>query len=214
MGAVNCVFSIGVIWGTVHGYATGGRIDTTGGTHKSIHNNYAVINTAERSGFTQDQVNEKSAALSIKAGKLTGRVLAKAFAAVLRRMRNPKEKHGRQSVQSLARRGGGLQDIEVTDDNIKSFERTARKYHVDYALKYSPQFARDTDPSHPGRWRVFFRARDADALTAAFKEFSAKTLGRQKQHKPSLLERVAHFKKAAKATPAKVKNLEHGGPEH
>lgn len=162
----------------------------------------------------QDQVNERSAALSIKAGKLTGRVLAKAFSAVLRRMRNPKDRHGKQSVKALARRGGGLQDIEITDDNIKSFERTARKYHVDYALKYSPQFAADHDPAQPGRWLVFFRAKDADALTAAFKEFSAKTLGKQQARKPSLLERVAHFREITKAAPAKLRDKEIGGPEH
>lgn len=154
----------------------------------------------------QDQVNEKSVALSVKAGKLTGRVLAKAMAAALRRMCNPKEKHGKQSIRSLARRGVSLQDIEITDGNIKSFERVARKYSVDFALK--------RDAANPGRWLVFFRAKDADALTAAFKEFSARALGHDQNRKPSLLARLAQFVEVAKATPNRVRNKEHGGHEH
>ena len=50
-------------------------------------------------------------ALYVKAGKLTGRVLAKALQAALRRMKNPKARHGKQSVKSLARQGASLQRI-------------------------------------------------------------------------------------------------------
>lgn len=42
---------------------------------------------------------------------------------------------------------------------------------MDFALK------KDATVSPP-RWLVFFKARDADALTAAFKEFTAKAIDR------------------------------------
>ncbi len=61
----------------------------------------------------------------IKAGKLTDQVLAKALQAAMRRMRDPNAKHGKQSVKSLTRRGASLQNIEITDSNIKDFERSA-----------------------------------------------------------------------------------------
>ncbi|MDL2248684.1 PcfB family protein, partial [Tyzzerella sp. OttesenSCG-928-J15] len=99
----------------------------------------------------------------MKAGKMTGQVLAKALSAALRRIRDPKSKHGKQSVKSLARQGGGLQNIEVTDSNIKAFERSAREFGVDFALK------REKDD--PTRWVVFFKAKDADTMTAAFQHF-------------------------------------------
>ena len=67
--------------------------------------------------------------------------------------------------------GDGVQNIEITDKNIKSFERVARKYGVDFALKKDPE---------QGRYLVFFKARDADALNAAFAEYTAKTLNRQR----------------------------------
>lgn len=153
----------------------------------------------------QEQINEKSVALYIKAGKLTGQVLAKAIAATLRRMKNPKARHGKQSIKSLTRSGANLQSIEITDQNIKSFERVARKYGVDFALK------KETGTE---RWLVLFKAKDADALTAAFQEFTAKTLGKKSEQKrPSLLGQLAKFKETAKNAPAKEKHKDHGGHE-
>ena len=144
-------------------------------------------------------------ALYVKAGKLTGRVLAKALQAALRRMKNPKAKRGKQSVKSLARRGGSLQNIEITDSNIKSFERVARKYGVDFALKKDVL-------GDPPRWLVFFKAKDADALTAAFQEFTAKTLGRKREKvRPSLLAQLSKFKELAKGAPTREKHKDHGG---
>lgn len=146
-------------------------------------------------------------ALYVKAGKLTGRVLAKALQAALRRMKNPKAKTGKQSVKSLARQGASLQSIEITDSNIKAFERSARKYGVDFALKKDVA-------AEPPRYLVFFKAKDADALTAAFQDFIGRTLGKKQERKrPSLLGMLQKFKEHAKNTPEKVKNKDHGGHE-
>lgn len=135
----------------------------------------------------QEEVEQKSVALSIKATKLTAQVLAKAIAAAMRGIKKARDapKHGKQSVKKLSRQNTGLQSIEITDDNIKSFDRVARKYGVDYALK------RD-DGTAPPRWLVFFKARDTDALTAAFNEFTRDTLRREQ--KPSVREAMRSFK--------------------
>ena len=154
----------------------------------------------------QEQINEKSVALYIKTGKLTGRVLAKALQAAVRRLRNPKARHGKQTVKQLARKGGGLQNIEVTDSNIKAFERSAREFGVDFALK------REKDD--PTRWVVFFQAKDAATMTAAFEHFIGNTLGKKQEKKrPSLLGQIARFKELVKNTPAKEKNKDRGGHE-
>ena len=151
----------------------------------------------------QEQVNEKTVALSVKGAKLTGRLLAKAMQAFLRRARaSPKAKHGKQTVKSLAKQGASLSNIEITGDNIGSFKKTARKYNVDFALK------RD-DSNTPPRWLVFFKAKDADALTAAFKEYSNLTLKRRSL-KPSLLEKLNRFKALSKEQEAPVKNRDRG----
>ena len=136
----------------------------------------------------QDEVREKSVAFVIRVGKtggkLTASMLKYAIEQYLKQQRNPRAPHGKQSVKSLVRQGTGVQNIEITDKNIRSFQSAARKYGVDYALK------KDTS-SQPPRYLVFFKARDTDALTAAFREFSGKQLKRNK--KPSILMQLKKF---------------------
>ena len=112
-----------------------------------------------------EEVNQKTVALSIKTAKITGRLLAKAMQAFLKKAREPTITRGKQSVRSLTKQGASLTNISVDGDNIGSFSRIARKYNVDFALK------RDNSETPP-KWMVFFKAKDADALTAAFNEYS------------------------------------------
>ena len=74
---------------------------------------------------------------------------------------------GKQTVKELIGQNQGVSNIEITEKNIKGFDRVARKYGVDYAVK------KDTSGEIP-KYLVFFKARDADALTAAFTEFASK----------------------------------------
>ena len=61
--------------------------------------------------------------------------------------------------------GAGVSNIEITDQNIEAFSATAKKYGIDFALK------KDTTGEIP-RYLVFFKGRDADAVTAAFRAVS------------------------------------------
>ena len=119
----------------------------------------------------QDEINEKVVALSVKGAKLTAETLQKAIKAMLAQAKKQQEKqpHGKQTLKQLAKQNAGLSNIEITEGNIKAFEQTAKKYGIDFALK------KDSTETPP-RYLVFFKGRDADALTAAFKEFSAKKL--------------------------------------
>ena len=155
----------------------------------------------------QDEVRDKSVALVIRVGrnggKLTADLLKWAIRQYQRQANGPQ--HGKQSVKSLVGQGDGVQNIEITDKNIKSFERVARKYGVDFALKKDPA---------QGRYHVFFKARDADALNAAFAEYTAKTLNRQRG-KPSLIKQLSHFKQLAKEQAVdRERHRGKGGIEH
>jgi len=157
----------------------------------------------------QEHVNDKTVALSVKGAKLTGRLLAKAMRAFLNRSRQqarqpPKGKTGKQSIKSLTKQGASLSNIEITGDNIGSFKRVARKYNVDFALK------RD-DSENPPKWMVFFKAKDADALTAAFKEYSHSVL--KTKEKPSFLVNLNKFRELAKSLAEPVKRREKGEHE-
>ena len=124
----------------------------------------------------QEEVENRAVTLVISATKLTGRLLK---AAILKYLASRKEKRlqkaraapekptGKQTVKQLIGQNQGVSNIEITDSNIKSFERVARKYGVDFAVK------KDRSVSPP-KYLVFFKGRDADALTAAFREYTAK----------------------------------------
>lgn len=142
----------------------------------------------------QEEVTDKTVALVIKGGKLSANVLRAAMLKVLDKWKRSRDSptvyKGRQTVKQLVSQGAGVSNIEVTDKNIKAFDRVARKYGVDYAVK------KDASQTPP-RYLVFFKARDADALTAAFTEFSAKTVKRGQQRK-SILSQLEKFKALVK----------------
>ena len=89
-----------------------------------------------------------------------------------------KDYHGKQSLKKLAQQNVQLSNIEITDNNIKAFEKVAKKYGIDFSLK------RDKSVDPP-RYFVFFKARDVDVMTAAFREFTGKTLNKTKKPRRS-----------------------------
>ena len=84
-----------------------------------------------------EDVSRRTIAVSIKATKLTGRVLAQACLAVGRKIKKAhrarQTPHGKQSVRKLMGHGGDTNAIEV--DTPKLFDKVARKWGVDYAIR-------------------------------------------------------------------------------
>ena len=136
----------------------------------------------------QEEITQKTIALVIKTAKLDANVLKAAMKMYLNHCRQKAQKtHGKTSVKKLVGEGVGVSSIEVTDGNIKSFERVAKKYNVDFAIKKD----KTTDPP---KYMVFFKGRDADAVAQAFKEF---VYGNEKKKgRVSLREKLKHFKEA------------------
>ena len=138
----------------------------------------------------QEEVTGKSVALIIDGAKMSEQVLEKALQKFLESQKNksPKMHRGKQTLKQLAGQNAGLANIEISDKNIKAFTHVAKKYHVDFALK------KDTTAEQP-RYLVFFKSRDADAITAAFQEFASRKMGRDE--KPSVRERLAQAREQA-----------------
>lgn len=124
----------------------------------------------------QEEIENKSVALSIKTTKLTANVLKaallKALAQMERQRKNPKVYKGKQSVKHLVR-------------------QVARKYGIDFALK------KDTS-TQPPRYLVFFKSRDADALTAAFREYSGRVVKDKSKEKPSIRKQLVKLQEVVK----------------
>ena len=141
----------------------------------------------------QEEVNQKTIALVIKGVKVTEQTLRAALRALLRMRKEHKinkqrqdyyqeddvvVSKGKQSLKDLQSQGDELSNVEITDGNIKGFDRFARKYGVDYSLKKDSH----TDPP---RFYIFFKARDNKTMEAAFKEYvSVKKI--KKNERPSV----------------------------
>lgn len=139
----------------------------------------------------QEEVEQRTITLAITTTKMTANVLKSAISKYLayrkeKKREGPVKPCGKQSVKKLVGQDQGVANIEITDKNIKDFERIARKYGVDFALK------KDKTGEVP-KYLVFFKARDADALTAAFKEYTAKS--DRKKERPSVLKSSAGSRK-------------------
>ena len=135
----------------------------------------------------QEEVENRTLTLVVNGTKFTGRLFKAAICKYLahckekklqkQRSRDaPVKPQGKQTVKQLIGQNQGVSNIEITDPSIKEFEKIARKYGVDYAVK------KDRSTSPP-KYLIFFKARDADALTAAFTEYTASRIPAP-QHRP------------------------------
>ena len=141
----------------------------------------------------QEEVEQRTVTLAVSTSKMTANVLKSAISKYLayrkeKKREGPVKPCGKQSVKQLVGQNQGVSNIEIIDKNIQDLEWIARKYGVDFALK------KDKTGDIP-KYLVFFKARDADALTAAFKEYTAKT--DRKKERPSVLKKLRKFKEVA-----------------
>ena len=141
----------------------------------------------------QEDVEHRTVTLAISTAKFTDRVLKSALTKWLayvkdtRRQKRDVVPHGKQTVQQLARQNQGMTSIEIKDEGIREFERIARKYGVDFAIKK----VKGQEGQLP-TYLVFFKGRDTDALTAAFTEYTEKRVRRKEQ--PSFRQTLARLR--------------------
>ena len=148
----------------------------------------------------QEEVENRTLTLMVNGSKFTGRMFKAAIAKYMAHRKEVKHQnqkgrdspvtpHGKQTVKQLVGQNQGVSNFEIKDPSIREFDRIARKYGVDYAIK------RDRS-SDPPKFLVFFKSRDADALTSAFNEYVGKKV--KKASRPSVLKKLAHFKSLIK----------------
>ena len=107
---------------------------------------------------------------------MVGRKIRKAY-------RGRQVPHGKQSVRNLMAHGTATNSIELSGD-AKSFDRVARKWNVDYAFY----------KTGPDKYLLFFKAGQADAITACFERYSRRLLEQSKSSRIPIREQL---KKAA-----------------
>lgn len=151
----------------------------------------------------QEEIENRTVNLAISTSKLTARgiirLAAKGLAYIKRKSREAALKNekpdGRQTIQQLIGQNQGVTNIDISQTDLKGFEKYARKYGVDYAITKDKSVI-------PPKYLVFFKARDADAMTAAFNAYSAEVLAKSKR--PSTLSKLHKLIDAVKSIPTKV----------
>ena len=153
----------------------------------------------------QEEVENRTLTLAVNGTKFTGRMLKAAIGKYMAHRKEVKHQknrdgpvvhHGKQTVKQLVGQGQGVDSIELTDPSTREFDRIARKYGVDYAIK------RDRT-SDPPKFLIFFKGRDNDAISAAFQEYAGKKV--RKASRPSVLQKLAVFKDMVRDSAEKVK---------
>ena len=151
----------------------------------------------------QEEVENRTVNLAISTTKLTLRTIISGIRKYLQHREKVKAKkgrdpavHGKQSVKKLLGQNQGAANAEIEKEGIKDFERLAKKYGVDFAV-------RKDKTVDPPRYFVFVSAKDADALDAICKEHQARSM--TKDRKPSVLAQLSKFKNLVASVPKKIR---------
>jgi len=150
----------------------------------------------------QEEVEQKTFNIVVSTTKLTARTILNAGRTALQQYQSKllaDKSSGKQSVRMLLRQNRGVSSVEIDKTNIRGFERYAKKYGIDYAI-------RKDNSEVPPRYLVFFKAPDAEAFHAAFKEYSASLLNKTKR--PSVLAMLHELVQTAAEFPGKVRRKE------
>lgn len=158
----------------------------------------------------QEEVEHKTVNLAVRSSKVTAQVLYKGLKAFINHQKRKAamkaaEKDepikGEQSVKELIGQGQGVSSMPIDDDGIKDFKKICNKYGVDFAVVKDKTV-------EPPQFTVFFKAKDADAITQVLKEYSAKQVKKKQKaetKKPSILDKLKKFKDIVAKTPRKDK---------
>ena len=148
----------------------------------------------------QEEVEQKTFNIVVSTTKLTARTILNAGRTALQQYQSKllaDKSSGKQSVRMLLRQNRGVSSVEIDKTNIKGFERYAKKYGIDYAI-------RKDSSEVPPRYLVFFKAPDVEAFNAAFKEYSVSLLSKTKR--PSVLAKLHELVQAAAELSGKVRH--------
>ena len=137
----------------------------------------------------QEDIENRSLTLMINSSKLTARTLATAFTKFLRYTRNKAKEHhnrdvkpqGKQTIKELIAQNQGVEKTELADkDEVKTFDRIAKQYGVDYAIK------KGVSPEGKQRFILFFKARDRSAIDQAMSAYAADYVKKHKRQHPPI----------------------------
>ena len=144
----------------------------------------------------QEEIEHQTVNFAISTAKLSARTLLRGAQFFLRQY-DKRASQGKQSMKRLIRQNRGVTNLEIEKTGIKDIDRYAKRYHIDYSIQ------KDLSCTPP-RYLVYFKAQDTDALSAAFKEYSASVLDKTKR--PSVLAKLHDLAQSVANLPDKVRH--------
>jgi len=170
-----------------------------------------------------EEINEKSISLAVRVGKASANEIRKVLEKIIADMKSQSTannitktnktpertesvnvKRGKQTLKQLSKQNAGLSSVELKDPDLRTLYRSMKQNGVDFAPVKDGK----------GKYTLFFKGRDADALTHAFQQYTGKLTNRA--NKPSISKTLSAMKQAAQSLNAsrdKVKNRDKGARE-
>ena len=137
-----------------------------------------------------EEIPRSTIAISVRASKLTARGLAYALGEAAKKIRKSQAPQGKQTVKQLLRHGGEASAIDLPG-RAKDFDRGARRWGVDYAIKRVEK----------GKYLLFFKAKQADAITGCFSEYSRRMMNRGRDRRVPLREQLKRAQELVRDQP-------------
>ena len=104
----------------------------------------------------------------------------------------PEVKSGKMTLQDLQKQGAGLTTVELKEPHLRLLNSTLKKHGVDFSAVKDGK----------GKYTLFFKGKDADAVTHALKQYTQKMVKLDKgkpKPKPSIKSTLDEAKKAAQS---------------
>lgn len=142
----------------------------------------------------QEEVENRTVNLAVSTTRLTVSAVMAGIGKYMRHRANVKARKatktgenpkGRQTIEELIGQNQGVTSVDVAKTDLRGFEKYARKFSVDYAIVKD----KGTDPT---KYLCFFKARDADAITAAFNAYMNDL--EKSRNKHSVLKKLSRLK--------------------
>lgn len=137
-----------------------------------------------------EEISRSTIAISVRASKLTARGLAYALGEAAKKIRKSQAPQGKQTVKQLLRQVGETSAIDLPG-RAKDFDRVARRWGVDYAIKRVEK----------GKYLLFFKAKQADAITGCFSEYSRRMMNRGRDRRVPLREQLKRAQELVRNQP-------------
>jgi seryl-tRNA(Sec) selenium transferase len=157
----------------------------------------------------QEEIVDKSVDVAAQITSLTLSQILKAIEAIRNGLekkpeekagdaaKTPELKQGKQTLKQLHKHNEGLTAIELTDPNVRQLHHHMKKADIDFSVVKDGK----------GKYTLFFKGKNADEMTNAFKRYTEKVVARA--DKKAIRTELREAKAAAKALDTgrdKVKN--------